>query len=185
MFLRSLTPPERRAVYHDHILRDIPPTEPKSFDRLERLHADGICRALGMFDDAHEPAGYAYIQHPADCAIELLDFFAVFDTKRGAGLGQRFLQLLTEKERFGPTLVAEVEDPDFAAADEKALCERRIDFYERCGWHDTGVRVTVGPYRCRIFSPSETISAGALRAALAGLYRAVFGPWAEDNTAID
>lgn len=185
MFLRSLTPPERRAVYHDHILRDIPPTEPKNFERLERLHSDGICRALGMFDDAHEPAGYAYIQHPANSAIELLDFFAVFDARRGAGLGQRFLTLLTEKERFGPTLVAEVEDPDFAAADEKALCERRIGFYVRCGWHDTGVRVAVGPYRCRILSPGETIRAGALRASLAGLYRTVFGPWAEENTAID
>lgn len=185
MYLRSLTPPERRAVYHDHILRDTPPTEPKNFDRLERLQSDGVCRALGMFDDANELAGYAYIQHPADSAIELLDFFAVFDARRGAGLGQRFLALLTEKERFGPTLVAEVEDPDFAAADEKALCARRLSFYARGGWHDSGVRVAVGPYRCRILSPSETISAGALRAALAGLYRTVFGPWAEDNTAIE
>ncbi len=185
MFLRSLTPPERRAVYHDHIQRDIPPAGPKDFALLERLHADGVCRALGMFDDAQELAGYAYIQHPADCAIELLDFFAVFDSRRGAGLGQRFLRLLTEKERFGPTLAAEVEDPDFAAAEERALCERRLGFYARCGWHDTGVRVAVGPYRCRILSPSESVNESLLRASLAALYRAVFGPWAEDNTAIE
>lgn len=182
MYLRSLTAGERRAVYDDHVVRDFAPE--KSFDALERLRTDGVCRILGAFDEMHTLAGYAYIQHPADCAIELLDFFAVFPNRRDEGFGSRFLALLGEKERFGPTLVAEVEDPDAASGEEAAQRLRRMDFYRRSGWHDTGVRVRVGEHRCLILSPSETMNESLLRSSLASLYAAVFGSWAEENTQI-
>ncbi len=183
MFLRSLTPEERREVYDGHILRDIPPTEPKSFACLERLHSEGICRMLGAFEDG-ELAGYAYIQHPPALSIELLDFFAVPGGRRGRGLGRRFLTLLTEKERFGPTLVAEVEDPEAAGGEAAVLCARRAAFYERCGWHDTGLRTRVGDYRCRLYSPAPALNEGLLRRELRALYDAVFGEWAREHTDI-
>lgn len=185
MYLRSLTAAERRAVYDDHVVRDFVPTAPKNFDALERLRAQGVCRVLGAFDESHTLAGYAYIQHPADCAIELLDFFAVLPNRRSEGIGSRFLTLLGEKERFGPTLVAEIEDPDAAEGDEAAQRTRRLDFYRRGGWHDTGLRVRVGKHRCRILSPSETVNESLLRSSLAALYAAVLGDWAKENAVIE
>ena len=179
MFLRSLTPEERREVYDGRILRDISPAEPKSFACLERLHSEGICRMLGAFEDG-ELAGYACIQHPPALSIELLDLFAVPGGRRGRGLGRRFLTLLTEKERFGPTLVAEVEDPEAADGEAAVLCARRAAFYERCGWHDTGLRTRAGDYRCRLYSPAPALNEGRLRRELRALYDAVSGEGAQE-----
>ena len=174
MFIRSLTPEERERVFREHAVPDLHPIDIKSYDYMEQLRRNGILRVLGLFEDA-ELLGYAYIDTVPELSVQLLDLFAVTDGHRGEGIGSRFLALLTEQERFSPALIAEVEDPDAAEGEEQALDARRIAFYERAGWHDTGVKVHVAQYRCRLFSPSETLNEGTVRRDMTQLYHAVVG----------
>lgn len=184
MFIRSLTPEERARVYREHAVPDLHPIDIKSFEYMEQLHRNGILRALGLFE-GEELLGYAYIDTVPGLSVQLLDLFAVTRGHRGEGIGSRFLALLTEQERFAPALIAEVEDPDAAEGAAQALDARRIAFYERAGWHDSGVKVRVAQYRCRLFSPSETQNEGLLRRDMQQLYRAVVGAdYAAENIEI-
>ena len=179
MFIRSLTPEERERVFREHAVPDLHPIDIKSFDYMEMLRRQGLLRVLGLFEDT-ELLGYAYIDRIPGLSVQLLDLFAVTRGHRGEGIGSRFLKLLTEQERFSPALIAEVEDPDAAEGDEQALDARRIAFYERAGWRDTGVKVRVAQYHCRLYAPSETLNEGTVRRDMQQLYHAVVG---EDYTA--
>jgi len=173
MLIRTLTKKERERVYYDRILTDIPPTERKTFPYLESLVSQGIYRCLGLFDDARL-MGYAYLACLPEEKIEILDFFAVCSGNRDRGVGSVFLRLLTDMERGVHIPVGEVEDPDYAESEEKQTRVRRIAFYERNGWHDTGVWCRIGHYETRIFSPASP-PADSLRSGLQKLYLATFG----------
>lgn len=67
---------------------------------------------------------------------EMLDYYAVSREARGTGIGSCFLRLL--KEELGRkdicTMIAEVENPDFAKSEaEREERKRRIRFYEKNG----------------------------------------------------
>ena len=173
MLIRTLTKEERERVYYDRILTDVPPTEIKTFPYLEGLIAKGVYRCLGLFDAARL-MGYAYFSCLPEEKIEVLDFFAVCTENRDCGVGSTFLGLLTDMERGAHIPVGEVEDPDYAEGEEKRTRVRRIAFYERNGWHNTGVRCNFSHYITRIYSP-ESPPADSLRAALQKIYLATFG----------
>ena len=99
---------------------------------------------------------------------------------RDRGVGGAFLRLLTDMERGVRSLTAEVEDPDFAEGTEKATRLRRIAFYERNGWADTGMRCRVEHYDTRIFCPGP--APASLREDLRQIYLATFGEdWLRDK----
>jgi len=173
MLIRTLTKKERESVYYDRILTDVPPNEIKTFPYLESLLLQGVYRCLGLFDGARL-MGYAYFSCLPDEQIEILDFFAVCAENRDIGVGGVFLRLLTDMERGVHVPVGEVEDPDYAEGEEKKTRVRRIAFYERNGWHDTGVRCVLGHFITRIFSP-ESPPADGVRDALRKIYLATYG----------
>ena len=139
MKIRNLSQQEMTAVYHEHMTHDFPAAElkplPVILDAIER----GRYVALGAWEDDTLLAYLLLVQQVRDYFV---DFFAVVRGKRNAGLGSQCLGEIIASLHHPDSLILEVEEPEAAAdAAEKMLRLRRIGFYQRNGFVDTGVRV--------------------------------------------
>lgn len=160
MHIRTLSAEEMREVYDRFMVADFPEDELKSFRIIERLMKDGQYICCGVFRKNEADADAAGPGSGA-CAVKdlcgyglyvflekdgvkhyLIDYLAIREDMRGRGVGSAFLRDVAGilPGPAGMCLV-EAEDPEYAPdASERAVRERRIAFYERGGYYDTGVR---------------------------------------------
>ena len=77
--------------------------------------------------------------------VALVDYYAVREDLRDAGIGSRFIRALVDGPlRDMDCVLLEVDNPEFAPdAAERGIRERRLRFYLRNGLSDTGVRASV------------------------------------------
>lgn len=138
MQVESLTRQQTRKIYNDYLRKDFPDCERRPLHSILRAMRRGIYDCFALTEDGQVMAYAFFVRLNEDF---LLDYFAAVEGKRGSGIGTEFLGLLQEKLRTARYVLAEVEDPD-AAQNEKEREERirRIRFYERSGFMDTGVR---------------------------------------------
>lgn len=140
---RKLILPEEKfeALYRDHMQVDFPPAELKPLSRMLALQASGhygVC-TYGAVDDMQ-----AYACFYADERAALLDYFAVVRGRRAQGWGSQALAALLQHHSLKTGLILECEDPDLSAnMAEARLRRRRIHFYERLGFTDSGIRATI------------------------------------------
>lgn len=133
-----------KKIYKILMKKDFPPSELKPFSIIKKEieRSEYVC--YGMFDD-DVLCGYAFfVVRNAENGVKnyLLDYFAVTEADRNKGIGSAFLGLISEKLSGSGIIICEAENPDFAEdTDEKNLRERRIGFYIRNGFSDTGVTV--------------------------------------------
>ena len=138
---------------HDLYLRAFPEDE-----RLPwaLIHLLSLRRGIDLVAWWDEPAGPAHEASPDPVALtwsvrrpgsRLLNLFylAVDDAARGRGLGTRLLAEL-ERRHPGCTIVLDIEP--VIAADNAEQRRRRLTFYERAGFRDTGYAVvdSMGEY---------------------------------------
>lgn len=94
-----------------------------------------VDRVLVLVDteDADRPCGVAVLRDLADTGWTFLRYYCVGD--RGRGLGSLMWGLLKQAHAGQTRIILDVEDPDEpgTGAEDKALRERRIVFYERLG----------------------------------------------------
>lgn len=172
--LRELSREEMRRLYDERMQGDFPPAELKPWKRIAEMLDAGIYFGYGFCEERHIMA-YAFFVVQGGSV--LLDYYAVAREARGTGIGSRFLDLLKEELRRKNicTLIAEVENPDFAKSEaEREERRRRIRFYEKNGLILTefcsclfGVE-----YRIMYFPVQE--SAAGIWEALECIYRAMF-----------
>ena len=139
---------------HDLYLRAFPEEECLPW---VLIHLLSLRRGIDLVAWWDEPAGPAHAASPAPVALTwsvrhpgsrllYLFYLAVDDAARGRGVGTR---LLTELERRHPgcTIVLDIE-PVIAEADNAEQRRRRLAFYERAGFRDTGYAVldSMGEY---------------------------------------
>lgn len=138
MHLKTLTKDQLSDLYNDRMREDFPPSELKPLFVILDAVDKGIYEALGLYD-GEEIVGYScLVKQGTDY---LVDYLAIYPSKRNSGIGSILVKLLFEHMDNTGNIIVEVEDPKFARDDDdRELRIRRFDFYFRNGCFDTGVR---------------------------------------------
>ena len=128
-------------LYLRHLRGDFPLAERRPLLSMLRLRKKGLYQVFGLVENG-KLVGYGATAGQENEPL-LLDYLAVCQGERGKGVGSRMLSLLCGQMKN--MLLAEVESPLITAdPNEPQMRWRRIRFYERNGFSDTGIR-------CRLF----------------------------------
>lgn len=168
MTLKFLTAEQGYEIFQKDMFRDFPEDEIKPWDVILRMVNAGEYDLLAAFED-DIMVGYAWIFRPETEAV-LIDYLAVLPQFRGTGVGTRMLSALGKQYCAGDKrLLLESEYPE--TAPEPSVARRRLGFYARAGFCDTGVQVLLFGVRFCILSLGED-KAG--KDHMEQLYRAMF-----------
>ncbi|MEG0767791.1 MAG: GNAT family N-acetyltransferase [Clostridia bacterium] len=130
--LQSLELSTLSSLYMERIAKDFPANERPPLPALRTLLAEGVCQAWVLMQQ-EQPAAYAITA--TEGADVLVTHLAVFQERRGGGIGSALLAQLAAQFAAKRALIIEVEDPAYAtSAPEKVLRIRRIAFYQRAGF---------------------------------------------------
>ena len=143
-YCRTLTKDEIADTYKRYMKKDFPRDELKPLSRiLSSLEKDQyIC--YGIFS-GESLCGYAYLVSLTEEGKKyyLLDYFATVKKLRGQGIGSEFLKMLSKEVCSAEMLLCEAESTNNVSGDEARIRNRRIAFYLRNGFIDTGVTASV------------------------------------------
>lgn len=177
MRLEAVRKDALKELYNSALRRDFPPDELRPLSNMEYLMDRGVyfcftCREGG------EQAGYAFFS--ADGGAALLDYFAVDPSRRGQGVGSRFLTALKDAGPDAPYFLIEVESVESAqTSQQREERERRIRFYRHCGCRATGAysHLFGVEYQIMILPREERIPSDMdVKEALESLYRVMIPP---------
>lgn len=172
MDLRRLTGRELIPWYEQELTEAFPPNECKPFGDILALVDQGRYEVWGLFD-GDALLGYATLwMEPADKSCILLDYLGVTAARRNGGLGGQIVRMLAEQLAGKSMLLIEAERPvEGDAPAENALRQRRLRFYERCGFVPAYDMATCG-MRFTTFLPELPADLAPVMA----LHRAIYGP---------
>ena len=139
MKLVPLSKEEVTSLYYSRMQNDFIENELKPLWVIRNAIDEGKYEPLGLYDGA-ALLGYVFlVKKDRDY---LVDYLAIFPDARNKGNGSETLRLLGNYLSDVAMVILEVEDPTFAENEEqKSIQKRRIEFYKRNGWVDTGLRV--------------------------------------------
>ena len=129
--LRLPTREQLKAAYERDLASAFPPSERKPLGEILAELERGEYRPWCLFDgDEILGEGFVWAHVPG---YAVLDYLCVAEPRRNDGLGAVLLQKLAEEELrgHGTVLLGEAELP--ALAPDRAMAERRLGFYRRCG----------------------------------------------------
>lgn len=121
-------------IVRQKLLRDFPPDEVKSLERLRQLIASRLYRLYWFSDPTRDgDVGYAIVYQPQQPRMRWLDYFAIEPGLRDQGYGSRAFRALCGLSADTQGLMLEVQPP--TSDDPATLIEqqRRIAFYTRLG----------------------------------------------------
>lgn len=136
-----------REVYMTDLVNSFPEDETKPLAMILKSLEQGNYECQGLVENGNVLAYAFFVKNGKQY---LLDYLGTKEALRNKGLGSRFLALLAEHYKDAQFLLAEVEDPEKAGSEaDRAMQSRRLRFYLRNGFCDTGVTfLTFGvPYR--------------------------------------
>ena len=148
--LADLDAAQLRRIYHEHMKEDFPAAELKPLEMIKKGIAEGYYRFLGLFD-GDEIIGYTGLIYHEDAC--LIDYLAVMPEWKNRGIGSVMLKLLKAYLKDTEYVIGEVEIPACGEDEaERNLRSRRMDFYLRSGFYDTGMDVSVFGVRFRLLA---------------------------------
>lgn len=172
MELRRLTGGELAPWYETELTEAFPPNERKPLEDIRALIDQGRYEVWGLFD-GETLLGYATLwMEPGDKRCILLDYLGVTAARRNGGIGRRIVAMLAERLAGKSLLLIEAERP--VAGDDPAenvIRQRRLRFYERCGFVPAYDMATCG-MRFTTFLPVLPAELAPVMAA----HRAIYGP---------
>ena len=128
------------------IVRDFHPYELRGYRYARREVLGGKAVALAV-EAGGAYAGSLIHGKPDRHGLLRIAYLATEPRFRGQHIGEQALTLLRRRYPYS-AIYFEVEDPDFAENDEeRRLMERRISFYERCGFTLLRFRLAAGPWK--------------------------------------
>ena len=173
MQIEKLSKKQVKKLYRKSLRKDFPRSERKPLHVILRSIRRGIYECYGLMQ-GKEAVSYAFFVRQENSY--LLDYFATLAAYRNQGLGAQFLSLLHTRFAQADCVLGEVEDPAFAATQaDKELQTRRLQFYLRNGFVDTGLREKAFgvPYILIAMSLGKTHDAVWLDESYHKLYRCV------------
>lgn len=140
--VRTLRVEEIKALYRERLAKDFPPDELKPLSMIMAALERDAYMCYGAVA-GETILAYAFFVKCGNDA--LLDYYAVRDDLRDAGIGSRFIQeLIAGPLQAMNCVLLEVEDPDCAQdMREREIRNRRLSFYKRNGLGETGVKAVV------------------------------------------
>ena len=143
MQIRQLNLKEIEKIYRTDIIYQFPPEEMKPFSSMEALYERGMYLCFGLYE-GEDLLAYAFFVREETVRQILLDYYVVCSPYRNRGLGGRFLQMLRCECVDYDAMLIEVENPAYAeSAADRALQQRRVDFYTRNGFRKTTIEVNL------------------------------------------
>ena len=172
MELRPVSGAALEDWYRRELTEAFPPNERKPLEDIRTLMARGRYEVWGLFE-GDTLLGYATLwMEPADKSCILLDYLGVTAARRNGGLGRQIVRMLAEKLEGKSLLLIEAERPvEGADPAENTLRQRRLAFYERCGFVAAYDMATCG-MRFTTFLPFLPRDLAPVMA----LHRAIYGP---------
>ncbi|MBO4915134.1 MAG: GNAT family N-acetyltransferase [Oscillospiraceae bacterium] len=161
------TEAQLRRVYERDLAAAFPPAELKPIRRMMQELERGEYRPWCLFEDGEIVAeAFVWTAVPGFC---LLDYLCVTAERRNDGLGSAAIEKLVEAER-GNVLFGEAEIAKYAP--DRAMAERRLDFYRRNGARRAGYDTCVFgvPYHT-LFWAERPVTDGELCTAHIETYR--------------
>lgn len=157
-----------KRTYDIHMHRDFPENERKPWDMTLNLYERGVYEMLEARWEG-KMVGYAWMVCPEGSSA-LIDYLAVLPEYRGAGIGSAILHELGQRYRLrGQSLLLESEFPEEAPDPDIAV--RRLSFYARSGFLDSGVLVRLFGVKFCILSSNADLDA---KEQMRGIYNAMF-----------
>ena len=148
--------------------RDFPEDERKPWNVTLDLYGRGIYEMLEARWEG-KMVGYAWMVCPEGSSA-LIDYLAVLPEYRDSGIGSAILRELTLRYRTrGQSLLLESEFPEEAPDPDIAV--RRLSFYARSGFLDSGVLVRLFGVKFCILSSNADLDA---KEQMCGIYHAMF-----------
>ncbi len=171
----ELNPAQVTGLYKGVMAQDFPRNERRPLAFILQAMEEERYECLGLFENGRL-LGYAFFLRQGRCY--LFDYLATLSTERNRGLGRIFLERIAAYLLGrADCVIGEVEDPEHAKSeDEKALRTRRLGFYFRNGYLDTGVCCELFGVRYRLIELDLGIrhSADEIRALYKAQYDAAY-----------
>lgn len=173
--VEKLTLSQMEEVYHTDMEKDFPESELKPFAQIAELFAQGNYEGYGFFEDGTRMA-YAFFSKGNLGKYVLLDYLAVCSHCRSKGYGSQVLPLLQETMKAYDGILGEVETPEFGHdEEERAVRERRMRYYHRFGFADTGLYCTLfGEHLSIICWGRKKAEDSAIYQAMDDIYQVMF-----------
>lgn len=157
-----------KRTYDTHMRRDFPENERKPWAMTVSLYERGIYEMLEARLEG-KMVGYVWMVCPGG-ETALIDYLAVLPEYRDTGIGGAILRELTHRYRMrGQCLLLESEFPEEAPDPDMAI--RRLGFYARSGFLNTGVLVRLFGVKFSILSSNAELNA---KEQMRGIYNAMF-----------
>lgn len=132
--LKSIELSEYGAVYK-RITEDFAPGEYPPYIVLRNQLKKGVQKGVYLLH-REKPVAYSICAEGDRYNYVLISLFAVYKENRGKRYGSKFLQEIIKYYTSRDGIIVEVEKPENAVTpQEKAIRERRIQFYEKAGFH--------------------------------------------------
>lgn len=148
-----------------------PPAERRPWRSILSLLRRNAYVCYGGYDDSGTLQCCAFFVRAQ--AFDLMDYLMTMPRQRSQGLGSLFLQKLQDGPLAQRAIVGEVEAPD--GGEEEELRRRRLAFYQRNRFRQTGVRSWLYGVDYRIIAWNLPSGDEDLAADLTELYASLLG----------
>lgn len=122
---------ELKNIY-ERIEQDFAEGEYPPYDKLYKQLEAGMQSGIIFTDEGHDVAYSICAESKA--GYVLISLLAVYPEYRGKGYGTAFLERLKSLHSGKNGIIVEVEKPEDVSGQEKAIREKRINFYQKSGF---------------------------------------------------
>lgn len=132
--IRKMIPSEFKHIYKS-IENDFAEGEYAPYDVLAKQIEKGL--QIGhIFQNGEKDVAYSICADGCANGYILISLLSVYKEFRGNGLGSIFLGELIRSYSLKQGIIVEVEKPENSrSTEERALCEKRIKFYQNAGFY--------------------------------------------------
>ena len=164
-------------IYKSLLTKDFPRNERRPLVSIQKMWERKLYDCYQM-EEKGGLLGYAFFLKLEENGQfhYLLDYYAIVSEYRSCGYGSLFLKQLSGTIHDALSMIVEVEDPDEAEEEEARTARwKRLQFYLRNGYQETGVTASVFGVTYRILNIADKtiIPAEKVREIYDGFYRQI------------